>query len=79
MDPGISGLLRVVTQSGYLARPGPRHGAMRLRPGRNRLRGAGVIHAWLRAQDTDVLVFTKGPRSGAAYESDTFKLPGALL
>ena len=37
---------------------------------------AGVPHAWQATEDgTTVLVFTKGPRSGDKYESDTDRLP----
>ncbi len=36
---------------------------------------AGIPHAWKSVTDTTVLVFTKGPRSGQAYESDTQRLP----
>jgi quercetin dioxygenase-like cupin family protein len=36
---------------------------------------AGVPHAWEAVTDCRVLVFTKGPRSGADYESDTTRLP----
>jgi len=36
---------------------------------------AGVPHAWKALEDTVVLVFTKGPRSGEDYESDTQRLP----
>lgn len=36
---------------------------------------AGIPHAWKALADTRVLVFTKGPRSGAAYEEDTTRLP----
>lgn len=36
---------------------------------------AGVPHAWQAVTDCRVLVFTKGPRSGQAYESDTTRLP----
>jgi quercetin dioxygenase-like cupin family protein len=35
---------------------------------------AGVPHAWRAEEDTVVLVFTKGPRSGENYESDTERL-----
>jgi quercetin dioxygenase-like cupin family protein len=34
----------------------------------------GVPHAWRAIEDTTVLVFTRGPRSGSAYESDTIRL-----
>jgi quercetin dioxygenase-like cupin family protein len=40
---------------------------------------AGVPHAWKAVEDTTVLVFTKGPRSGEAYESDTIRLEEPLL
>jgi quercetin dioxygenase-like cupin family protein len=39
----------------------------------------GVAHAWRALEDTTVLVFTRGPRSGAAYESDTVRLKVPLL
>ena len=35
----------------------------------------GLPHAWKAMDDTTVLVFTKGPRSGEDYESDTVRLP----
>jgi quercetin dioxygenase-like cupin family protein len=38
------------------------------------LEQAGVPHAWKALEDTTVLVFTRGPRSGADYESDTQRL-----
>ena len=38
-----------------------------------------VAHAWLALEDTEVLVFTKGPRSGEGYESDTERLKVPLL
>ena len=34
----------------------------------------GDAHAWKAIEDTIVLVFTRGPRSGANYESDTQRL-----
>lgn len=34
-----------------------------------------VPHAWKATQDTVVLVFTRGPRSGENYEQDTTRLP----
>ena len=34
----------------------------------------GVPHAWRAIEDTTVLVFTRGPRSGDAFESDTVRL-----
>jgi quercetin dioxygenase-like cupin family protein len=39
-----------------------------------------TAHAWYAMEDTTVLVFTRGPRSGDAYESDTYRLgPEDLL
>ena len=35
---------------------------------------AGEEHAWQALEDTEVLVFTHGPRSGENYESDTHRL-----
>jgi uncharacterized RmlC-like cupin family protein len=35
---------------------------------------AGVPHAWQALADSRVLVFTRGPRSGQAYETDTTRL-----
>lgn len=40
---------------------------------------AGIPHAWKALEDTRVLVFTRGPRSGEAYESDTRRLEVPLL
>lgn len=40
---------------------------------------AGIPHAWRALEATTVLVFTKGPRSGTAYESDTIRLEVPLL
>jgi quercetin dioxygenase-like cupin family protein len=34
----------------------------------------GVAHAWKALEDTTVLVFTRGPRSGANYEDDVQRL-----
>lgn len=41
----------------------------------------GIAHAWKALEDTVVLVFTRGPRSGASYESDVVRLaePNWLL
>lgn len=40
---------------------------------------AGIPHAWRSVTDTTVLVFTKGPRSAEAYESDTTRLEVPIL
>jgi quercetin dioxygenase-like cupin family protein len=39
----------------------------------------GEPHAWRALEDTDCLVFTKGPRAGEQYESDTYRLDEPLL
>jgi len=39
----------------------------------------GVPHAWQALEDTTVLVFTQGPRSGEAYETDTQRLDVPLI
>jgi dTDP-4-dehydrorhamnose 3,5-epimerase-like enzyme len=39
----------------------------------------GMAHAFEAIEDTEWLVFTKGPRSGDNYESDTFRLEKALI
>jgi quercetin dioxygenase-like cupin family protein len=39
----------------------------------------GIAHAWEALADTVALVFTRGPRSGDAYESDTIRLEVPLL
>jgi quercetin dioxygenase-like cupin family protein len=40
---------------------------------------AGVPHAWEALETTTVLVLTRGPRSGEAYESDTRRLEVPIL
>lgn len=39
----------------------------------------GIPHAWRALEDCTVLVFTRGPRSGENYESDTRRLEVPLL
>jgi quercetin dioxygenase-like cupin family protein len=39
----------------------------------------GIPHAWKAIEDTTVLVFTRGPRSGADYEKDTVRLVVPIL
>src|SRR5215207_9819166 len=35
---------------------------------------AGVPHAWKALEDTECLVFTRGPRAGENFELDTYRL-----
>lgn len=48
-------------------------------PGEMVVHRPGEPHAWKATVDTDCLVFTRGPRSGADYESDTFRLAKPLI
>jgi quercetin dioxygenase-like cupin family protein len=48
-------------------------------PGQIACERPGVPHAWKALEDTEVLVFTRGPRSGEGYESDTERLKEPLL
>jgi quercetin dioxygenase-like cupin family protein len=60
----VSGLLRAVSpNASILCKPG----ALIEEP-------PGIPHAWRAEEDTWVLVLTRGPRSGEAYESDTIRL-----
>jgi len=55
--------------------------------GRSSLANAGELvvhepgdpHAWIALEDTVCLVFTRGPRSGENYESDTHRLEKPLI
>lgn len=40
---------------------------------------AGIPHAWRAETDCTVLVLTRGPRSGSAYETDTTRLERPIL
>lgn len=48
-------------------------------PGSLITEAAGVPHAWKAESDCMVLVLTKGPRSGEAYETDTQRLEVPIL
>jgi quercetin dioxygenase-like cupin family protein len=50
-----------------------------LGPGEMVVHEPGTPHAWKATQDTDCLVFTRGPRAGKNYESDTFRLAKPLI
>lgn len=72
----VSGLMKFVAQPGCT--PDARTEQI-CGPGRMITEHAGVPHAWQAIEDTTVLVFTRGPRSGDAYESDTQRLEIPLL
>jgi quercetin dioxygenase-like cupin family protein len=48
-------------------------------PGELVAENPGAPHAWKALEDTTVLVFTSGPRSGEGYESDTRRLEVPIL
>lgn len=70
----VSGRMTAVQQkaSGHQAR-------IRLREGHLLHEPAGLPHAWKAETDCTVLVFTRGPRSGEAYETDTQRLKVPLI
>jgi len=45
-------------------------------PGTMACEKPGTAHAWRALTDVTALVFSRGPRSGEDYESDTFRLTG---
>lgn len=50
-----------------------------MRPGEVVKHEPGVPHAWKAVTDSECLVFTRGPRSGENYETDTIRLEEPLL
>jgi quercetin dioxygenase-like cupin family protein len=50
-----------------------------MKPGEFIKHTPGMPHAWKAVTDSQCLVFTKGPRSGEDYESDTIRLKEPLL
>ena len=69
----LAGRLLVVTEKdGYRKRS--EHG-----PGEMITDEPGTIHAWKALTDCEVLVFTRGPRSGQNYEEDVQRLEKPIL
>lgn len=68
----VSGRMRIVTRA-----PGGQVQHRDYGPGEIACEEPGVQHAWEALADTVCLVFTRGPRSGQDYESDTHRLTGA--
>lgn len=66
----VSGRMRIVTER-LPNGPVESH----LGPGDMWIDEPDTRHAWQALEDTVVLVFTQGPRSGENYESDTYRLP----
>ncbi len=48
-------------------------------PGEMAHEAPSVAHAWRALEDVTALVFTRGPRSGSDYESDTQRLDVPLI
>jgi quercetin dioxygenase-like cupin family protein len=67
----VRGQLQVVTR-----RPGGEPFTEECEDGELICEEPGVAHAWKALEDTVVLVFTRGPRSGANYEDDVQRLHG---
>jgi hypothetical protein len=67
----VSGRLRIITLPHDWTEPE----TAEYGPGDLACEEPGIPHAWKALEDTVVLVFTRGPRSGEAYESDTQRLP----
>jgi len=70
----ISGRLRWVTQM-----PGEEAQENVVGPGAFVLSPPDERHAMLAEEDSTMMVFTQGPRSGENYESDTIRLDKPLL
>ena len=70
----ISGKMRLVTKI-----PNKKIKTILLNPGDLALTLPGELHALIGVKDCECLVFTKGPRSGKEYESDTFRLEKPIV
>jgi len=65
----ISGSIKLVSQV-----PGEPSVETVMKPGDFIVTGPEVRHALVGLADSELMVFTKGPRGGKEYESDTFRL-----
>jgi quercetin dioxygenase-like cupin family protein len=70
----ISGKMRLVTKM-----PNKKIKKTLLNPGDLALTLPGELHALIGIEDCKFLVFSKGPRSGKGYETDTFRLEKLLV
>lgn len=69
----VSGRLLVVTEvDGFRKR-------REYGPGEISVEPPGVPHAWRALEDTVVLVFSRGPRTGENYEDDVVRLERPIL
>lgn len=70
----LSGCIKLVSQY-----PGGPIVETIMRAGDFVVTGPNVSHALVALEDSSVMVFTKGPRGGKEYESDTFRLETPLV
>ena len=69
----VAGSIKLVSQA-----PGEPVVETVMKPGDLIATGPNVSHALVGLEEADLLVFTKGPRGGNEYESDTFRLETPL-
>ena len=69
----ISGRIKLVSQE-----PGGPVVETVMQPGDFVVTGPNVRHALVGMEDSTLMVFTRGPRGGKEYESDTFRLDKPL-
>ena len=70
----LKGRLRLRVQS-----PGKAASGLLMRAGDFVLTGPNEHHALAALEDSELMVFTKGPRGGKEYESDTYRLQKPLI
>ena len=70
----MSGKLKVVAQA-----PGEDVVERIMEPGDLIITGPNDRHALVGLEDSELMVFTKGPRGGKEYETDTFRLEVPLV
>ena len=70
----VSGRIKIVTQL-----PGEAQREEVLMPGELAVTRENESHALQALEPSQLLVFTRGPRSGEDYELDTFRLPKPLI
>ena len=69
----ISGKMKLITKKNNIKK------IITLKPGQLALTVPNEYHALVGITDCKVLVFTKGPRGGKEYETDTFRLKNPLV
>lgn len=70
----MEGSIKLVSQT-----PAGRIEETTMAPGDFVATGPNVAHALVGLEDSKVMVFTKGPRGGKEYESDTYRLEVPLV